>query len=274
MFRKAITINRLIRVLAGGCFAIALTLSGCATEPPANDPEAVAAYKEANDPYEPFNRAMFEVNLGLDKAIIKPIAYVYKEFVPSVFQNFVKNFLDNLRSPIIFVNDLLQGEFDRAGTTLLRFAMNSSFGLGGINDFAGEFGIVGHDEDFGQTLAVSGIESGPYIMLPLFGPSNPRDGIGLLFDTLMDPFGYIAGPIFGLARTGGRAVDDRARRYDVINDLERTSLDFYAAVRSLHRQRRADQIRNGAPLAIKSAPMISDAVLIPDLNEPKSSGAQ
>lgn len=260
--------------MAGGCFAVALALSGCATAPPANDPEAVAAYKQANDPLEPFNRAMFEVNLGLDKAIIKPIAYVYKEVVPDIFQNFVKNFLDNLRSPIVFANDLMQGEFERAGTTLIRFLMNSSFGIAGINDFAGEVGLVRHDEDFGQTMAVSGIESGPYLMLPIFGPSNPRDGVGILVDILLDPFQYIGNTVFGFARSGSRAVDSRARKYDTINDLERTSLDFYAAVRSLHRQRRADQIRNGVPSANQPAPMISDAVQVPGKSDPQASRAQ
>lgn len=271
---QAIARKKIFPVLAGGCFAVALALSGCATAPPANDPEAVAAYKQANDPLEPFNRAMFEVNLGLDKAIIKPIAYVYKEIVPDIFQNFVKNFLDNLRSPIVFANDLMQGEFERAGTTLIRFLMNSSFGIAGINDFAGEVGLVRHDEDFGQTLAVSGVESGPYLMLPIFGPSNPRDGIGILVDILLDPLQYIGNTVFGLARSGSRAVDSRARNYDTINDLERTSLDFYAAVRSLHRQRRADQIRNGVPSANQPAPMISDAVQVPGKNDPQASRAQ
>ena len=251
-----------------------LFLSSCAKRPPDSNPEAQLNYDEANDPLEPFNRAMFEVNLGLDKAIVKPIAYVYKEAVPEIFQNFVRNFLDNLRSPIIFVNDLLQGEFERAGNTLIRFVMNSSFGIGGINDFAGEVGIMKHDEDFGQTLAVAGVESGPYLMLPIFGPSNPRDGIGILVDLLIDPFRYITNTAFGLGRSGARAVDTRARRYDTINDLERTSLDFYAAVRSLHLQRRADEIRNGAPSANKPAPMISGVTQIPDMIDSEAPKAQ
>ena len=156
--------------------------------------------------------------------------------------------------------------------------MNSTFGVGGINDFAGEVGIVGHDEDFGQTLAVAGFESGPFLMLPIFGPSNPRDGIGILVDILLDPLsapvGYVDSTAFGLGRSGARAVDTRARRYDTINDLERTSLDFYAAVRSLHRQRRADEIRNGAPSANKPAPMISGAVPLTETNNSKAPGAQ
>ena len=223
--------------------------------PPESDPEALAAFKKTNDPFEPFNRVMFDVNLALDKALIKPVAFVYKEAVPELVQNFIKNFLDNLRSPIILANDLMQGEFERAGTTFVRFLMNSTFGVAGINDFAGEVGLKRHDEDFGQTLAVAGVESGPYLMLPLFGPSNPRDGIGLLVDILLDPMTYIGNTEFSFARTASRAVDSRARRYDTINDLERTSLDFYAAVRSLHRQRRVDAISNGKPSAIEPVPM-------------------
>jgi len=234
-----------------------LALAGCATVPPKGDPDALAAYKEVNDPWEDFNRGVFEVNLAIDKAVLKPVAYAYKEVVPKPIKNNIMNFLDNLRTPIILANDLMQLEFERAGDTLVRFLMNSSFGVLGINDFAGEVGIPRHDEDFGQTLAVSGVDPGPYLMLPLFGPSNPRDGIGLLVDILMDPLTYLTGTTFGLSRSAARAVDTRARRWDTINDLERTSLDFYAAVRSLHRQRRADEIRNGIPSAAQPAPMIS-----------------
>lgn len=249
--------RRVFPALVGGLVALGILLGGCATVPPESDPEALAAFKKTNDPYEPFNRVMFDVNLALDKALIKPVAFAYKEVVPEVIQNFIKNFLDNLRSPIIFANDLMQGEFERAGTTFVRFLMNSSFGVAGINDFAGEVGLKRHDEDFGQTLAVAGVEPGPYLMLPLFGPSNPRDGIGLLVDILLDPLTYIGNTTFSMSRTAARAVDTRARRYDSFNDLERTSLDFYAAVRSLHRQRRADAISNGAPSAIEAVPMLS-----------------
>ena len=155
-----------------------LLLAGCATAPPPEDKEAVAAFKEANDPYEPFNRAMLDFNLALDKAILRPVTSVYLEVVPDPLQTNVHNFLQNLRGPVIFANDLLQGELDRAGTALLRFAMNSTFGILGINDFAAEVGIEKHDEDFGQTLAIWEVESGPYLVLPVFGPSSPRDGVG------------------------------------------------------------------------------------------------
>ena len=231
-----------------------LLLAGCATAPPPEDKAAVAAFKEANDPYEPFNRAMLDFNLALDKAILRPVASVYLDVMPDPLQTNVHNFLQNLRGPVIFANDVFQGEFDRAGNTLLRFAINSTVGILGINDFAAEAGIEKHDEDFGQTLATWEVESGPYLVLPIFGPSNPRDGIGLLADTLIDPFTWFAPFEFRLGRPIGTAVDKRARNFDQINDLEKNSLDFYSAVRSLYRQRRQDEIRNGAPMAIGPVP--------------------
>lgn len=245
--------GRLARI-AGSAACIALLATGCATPPPANDREAVAAFNEANDPYEPFNRAMLDFNLALDKAILRPVAYVYKEGVPDPIQTNVTNFLSNLRGPVIFANDLLQGEFERAGTTLLRFAMNSTIGILGINDFAGEAGIEKHSEDFGQTLATWDVEDGPYLVLPIFGPSNPRDGLGLLADSLMDPFTWLTPFEFRLGRAGGQALDRRARNFDQLNDLEKNSLDFYAAIRSLYRQKRRDEIRNGTPTTDKPVP--------------------
>ncbi len=229
--------RRMSALMTAAAAALMIGLSGCAT-PPKDDPEAMAAFEQTNDPYEPFNRGMFEFNLVLDKVVLKPVAFVYKEAVPDPIRNMIRNFLDNLRSPIIFANDMLQGEFGRAGDTLIRFVMNSSFGVLGIADFAGGAGIEAHDEDFGQTLAVWGVDNGPYLMLPLLGPSNPRDAMGRLVDFLLDPFTYAGETEFGIGRFVMDKVDERAQFYDTINELERTSLDFYAAVRSLYRQRR------------------------------------
>jgi phospholipid-binding lipoprotein MlaA len=249
----SITQGRLARMI-GSAACITMLAAGCATPPPASDPAAVAAFNEANDPYEPFNRAMLDFNLALDKAILRPVAYVYKEGVPDPLQNNVTNFLANLRGPVVFANDLLQGEFERAGNTLLRFAMNSTIGILGLNDFAGEAGIVKHTEDFGQTLGTWDVEEGPYLVLPIFGPSNPRDGVGLLADSLMDPFSWLTPFEFRLGRAGGQALDRRARNFDQLDDLEKNSLDFYAAIRSLYRQKRRDEIRNGALGKTKPVP--------------------
>ncbi len=230
---------------------LALATAGCAS-PPENDPAAMAAYKQANDPIEPFNRNMLKANLVLDDAVLKPVAYIYKETLPEFSQDAVDSFLHNLRTPVILANDLMQGDGDRAWNTFVRFAANSTFGLGGLIDVAADMGYPSHDEDFGQTLAVWGIEPGPYLMLPLFGPSNPRDAIGRLFDTVIDPISWLAPTSWQYGQFATEAVNERAMNYDAIEDLKKTSLDFYAAVRSLYRQRRADEIRNGAPTANSS----------------------
>lgn len=240
----------------------ALILAGCATTPPADDKVAMAAFKEANDPYEPFNRVMFDLNLALDNAVLRPAASIYRSVLPEPVQNGVHNFLHNLRSPVIFGNDLLQGELSRASSTLARFAMNSTVGILGLYDFAADVGIKKHNEDFGQTLAVWKVEPGPYLVLPIFGPSNPRDGLGKVADVLIDPLTWLAPFEVQVARTVGAAVDARARNFDQINDLEKNSLDFYSAVRSLYRQRRADEIRNGVP--ISTNPVTVNRSAMPD----------
>ena len=261
-FPTAATLSRL-----GAALLVAFVLAGCAAAPDPKDPDAVAEYAEINDPAEPTNRAVFEVNLALDKAILRPIAFLYKEYLPDFVQSSINSLLNNLRSPIIFFNDVLQGEFKRAGTTVLRFVINSTIGLGGLRDQAAEWDIDFHNEDFGQTLAVWGIPEGPYVMLPILGPSNPRDAIGLAVDYLLDPLNlWLANTDreeFIFARTGLRAVDLRARHYDALQDLEESSLDYYAAIRSLYRQRRADEITQGKGSANMPAPGLSTDPISP-----------
>lgn len=238
---------------------------GCATMPDSNDAEAVAEYNKINDPAEPTNRAIFEVNRGLDTALLKPLATFYRDVTPQFFQDRINDALNNLRSPVIFLNDLLQGELDRAITTVVRFMINSTWGLLGLNDIATDLGLEGHDEDFGQTLAVWGVPEGPYMVLPLFGPSNPRDTIGIAVDFLVDPFNIWADntdrDFAILSRAGTRAVDLRATHMEALDSVEKTSLDFYASIRSLYRQRRANEIRNGQPSANMPAPGLSQVPL-------------
>ncbi len=247
-------------VLAAFLFLASLLAGGCAVMPDPADKEAVAEFNEINDPAEPTNRAVFGINRGLDAALLKPVATAYRDATPQFFQDRINDALDNLRSPVIFLNDVLQGELGRAATTLVRFVINSTLGLLGLNDIATDLGIEGHDEDFGQTLAVWGVPEGPYVMLPLFGPSNPRDTIGMVVDFLLDPFNIWAGntdrdfAIF--ARSGTRAVDLRATHMEALDELEKSSLDFYASIRSLYRQRRVNEINNGEPSANMPAPGI------------------
>jgi len=228
-----------------------LLVSGCATAP-RNDPAAMDAYRAANDEFEPTNRVIFDANMTADKYTLKPIAYVYKEVVPKEGRQAVGSFLDNLRSPVILANDLLQGEWSRAWDTTVRAVVNSTVGIGGLFDIAAEWGYQKHDEDFGQTLAVWGVQEGPYLMLPLFGPSNPRDAVGRAVDLLFDPFSWLAPEWANWTRFGLSGIHARAEHYDELNDLEKSSLDFYAAVRSLYRQKRNDDISNGKNTAVPS----------------------
>lgn len=234
--------------LLAALLGVLLTV-GCATPPPMSDREAHREYVALNDPMEPTNRAIFQFNKALDEALFQPLARAYRAAVPLWFRQRIGDALDNLRAPVVFLNDVLQGEPERAQVTLVRFLINSTFGVGGLADFADRMGIDGHDEDFGQTLAVWGASEGPYVMLPILGPSNPRDTVGLVVDWLVDPFNNWADNTdrreLALARGGVAALHARTELLDLTDDLEKTSLDLYAAVRSLYRQRRADAIGNG-----------------------------
>jgi phospholipid-binding lipoprotein MlaA len=242
----------------GALLLAAALVAGCASAPPPGDAEAMAEFNQINDPGEPANRAVFKVNKALDSALLRPAAIAYKDYTPGIFQTTINNVLNNLRAPVIFFNDILQGEIQRAGTTFFRFIVNSTIGFLGLADPATEMGLVRHNEDFGQTLAVWGVPEGPYLMLPIFGPSNPRDAVGLVVDFLIDPLNIWAANTnrewVPLSRAGVRAVDTRARNFDALEDLENTSLDFYAAIRSLYRQRRNDEISNGAGSANMPSP--------------------
>lgn len=225
---------------------------------PTNDPEARAELAKINDPWEPFNRAVFEFNRAMDKVLLRPLAEAYRGVVPEFGRDMVKNFLDNLRSPVILANDILQGEKDRAGETGSRLMANTIVGLGGLFNVTD---IEFHNEDFGQTLAVWGMNEGPYLVLPLLGPSPIRDTLGLVGDTLMDPVVWYAHDTDRYAinwvRFGTRAVDTRSRNIETLDEIERGAIDFYATVRSLYRQRRNDEIRNGRPPQTVPMPEIS-----------------
>jgi phospholipid-binding lipoprotein MlaA len=243
--------RRLIVVLA------ALTLvAGCASQPkPASDGWSgsddleFADVDTENDPLELLNRFTFAFNLMLDTMVFQPVAATYRFLLPAKARNSVRNTVRNLRSPLIFVNDVLQGEFERAETTLVRFLVNSTIGILGLFDVAADMGYPYHNEDFGQTLGAHGVGEGFYLVLPIFGPSSPRDGIGMLVDYYLDPIAYAADAAdiedLLLARTVADGIDTRARNIETIDDLKRDSIDFYARVRSLYRQSRANDINNG-----------------------------
>ncbi len=238
-------------------FLAALTLvAGCASQPkPAadgwsgSDEQEFAEVDTENDPLELLNRFTFAFNLALDTLVFQPVAAFYRFLLPVQVRNSVRNAVRNLRSPLILVNDVLQGEMERAETTLVRFLVNSTVGVLGLFDVANGMGYPYHDEDFGQTLGAHGVGEGFYLVLPIFGPSSPRDGIGMLVDIYLDPMTYAAEAAdiedFLLARTLAGGIDSRARNIETIEDLKRDSIDFYARVRSLYRQSRANEINNG-----------------------------
>ncbi|MFB9968609.1 VacJ family lipoprotein [Pseudoroseomonas cervicalis] len=228
-----------------------LAVSGCATRPPASEPEALAEYEQTNDPLEPFNRTMYAVHDGIDTVLLRPAAQVYRFAIPQPVRGGIRNVLANLRSPVILINDGLQGETQRFGTTLGRFLLNTTLGLGGIFDVAKDFGLPAHSEDFGQTLAVWGVGEGPYLFLPVLGPSNPRDLTGFGVDMAANPLTWVVAngdntlENLGYVQLGLTVLDTREGLLDAIDDVKATSLDPYATLRSAYRQRRQNEIRNG-----------------------------
>ncbi len=241
--------NWLRRLTRWSLAALVLVAASCAKGPPADDPEAVAEFKQINDPLEPMNRAIFDFNDQLQTVFLGPIARGYRAVVPPFGRDRVADFLDNLNSPVVFLNDVLQGNMSLAGKTLERFALNSTFGVLGIMDVAKPMGVPGHDAGFGQTLGVWGVGEGPYLVLPFFGPSNPRDTVGLVADFEADPVGiYLSNRhmnYLNYTRFGVTAVSQYEAYLDFIEDIKRTSLDYYATMRSLYRQRRHALIEAG-----------------------------
>jgi phospholipid-binding lipoprotein MlaA len=255
----------LARVWAlSGMMALALALAGCASSSQAGnasqDPQSTIgdgsgiledeAAEDDNDPLESVNRAVFEFNDAADRFVLRPLAVAYRDVVPDPAQRGIHNALDNLRGPIMFANDLLQGDIDGAGVTLTRFVVNSTVGVLGLFDVADDWGLPRHDQDFGLTFASWGIGNGPYLVLPILGPSNPRDGTGLLAEFFTDPFSIIASnsdaDYLNYIRYGLTTLDQRSRVIDDLDTVRNTSLDYYAAIRSLYEQHRGQQIEENA----------------------------
>ena len=228
-------------------FIAALLLGGCATRP--TNPDDLAYYLETRDPLEPYNRAIFQFNEAADKVVLRPLAVGYSTVVPKGVRIGIHNFLTHLKSPITILNALLQGEGVRARDTFGRFLTNTILGLGGFIDVASDAGIPQHYEDLGQTLAVWGVEPGPYLVMPLMGPADLRHWVGFGIDSAINPSGYYIRKEYGMEgagiSAGLSAIDWRSANLKTIDELRNSSLDFYATVRSGYRQRRAHEIRNG-----------------------------
>ncbi len=222
------------------------TLGACASKPP-TDPEALAEYRQTNDPYESTNRVFYAFNNGVDRFVFKPVAQAYRYVVPGTVRRPVHNALANITSPVLFANDVMQGKPRRAGDTAMRFLINTTVGVGGLFDVAQGWGYPAHSSDFGMTLALWGVSGGPYLFLPVLGPSNPRDTAGFGGDIVLDPLtfaGYPYSNAVGYSRYGVGAVDARERVLDQLDEINRTALDPYATIRSLAVQHRQSEIDN------------------------------
>lgn len=259
------------RTLRLGVAAIAIAaLAGCST----------MRSPDPRDPWEGLNRATFEFNDGLDRAVIRPVAEGYRFVMPTPARTAVTNFFSNLKDPWIAINQLLQGKPRLAIDDLGRFVWNSTIGLLGLIDVATDMGLPKHNEDFGQTMAVWGIDSGPYLVLPILGPSSARDGVGLI----PDAYAYLPWQIpkwadfdhrvtWQWSLTGLDLVQLRADLLDATNVLEEAALDRYAFVRDAYFQRRRFLIYDGDPPPLppdkqSSAAPVADPPPIGPLVEP------
>jgi len=213
--------------------AAAAALSGCAVGP------------DKRDPMETWNRGVFKFNDTVDEYALKPVATGYKNITPSFVQTGVSNFFGNLGDVWTAANNLLQGKGAEGMSDVMRVALNSTFGLLGVLDIASEAGLPKHKEDFGQTMGKWGVQSGPYVMLPLLGPSTLRDTVGLPLDMSADIWRY-KDPV-NVRNIGSvtRVVDQRAALLDASSLLEDAALDRYEFIRDGYLQRRQSQVYDG-----------------------------
>jgi phospholipid-binding lipoprotein MlaA len=223
---------------------------------------SVPVAAQVNDPWVGTNRQSYKFSMVVDGAIFAPPIHAYIRVVPSPIRGALHNAIDNLNEPRTAGNDILQGHLIKAGTATARFVLNSTFGIAGLIDVAGQSGIAWHESDFGETLGRYGVAPGPYIFVPFDGPSSVRDGIGRLIDIFGDPVAIAAGGLnttFGQVRTGVGIVDARAQIDGQLQALNQDFTDPYATVRSAYAQQRAALIN-----AARGATPANDVQALPD----------
>ena len=226
----------------------------------ASDYNTTAYNEEIYDPFEPINRVVFKFNNVADRLVLEPAAKGFRK-LPSPVQTGIGNFLSNLKLPIVIINQFLQGQFGNAASSTGRLIVNTTIGIGGLIDVADRVGLEEKEEDFGQTLATWGFGSGPYIVLPIFGPSNLRDTAGIIVSAGTDPTNiYLANqneewliPV----RTSVHAVERRSKIIEEVNTLRTHSVDYYASVRSSYSQNRDAAIKNRDDTQLTPLPVIS-----------------
>lgn len=247
--------RRIIRFLLTLTQLSALVLlASCATAPTpgeeASAAEGINATGSNNDPLEPYNRWMFNVNDAVDTTFAKPLAQTYRDAVPDFARDRVSRFFSNLDDVVVLVNDLLQLKFEQAAMDASRLVYNTTFGLGGLFDVATDWGLPKHNEDFGQTLGYWGVGEGVFIVLPLLGPSTLRDTVGRVGDSFVDPITYADPASLRLGLNGGQLLDLRARLIPLENAFaDAAVLDPYSFQREAYRQNRRNLIFDGEPPA-------------------------
>lgn len=198
------------------------------------------------DPLEPLNRGTLRFNQRVDALLIAPVARAYRFVVPNQVRHGFRRILANLNAPAVLVNDLLQREWRDSGVTATRFMLNTTLGVGGIFDPARDFGYEPHSSDFGQTMALEGVTSGPFLMLPVAGPTTMRDGFGYLVDIMFQPTTYLLGGadqiLHSALRGGSSGLATRDANAEAMQALEESSIDYYAALRSAYYQHRTAEI--------------------------------
>ena len=219
-----------------GAVVLCLLLSACATP--------MAERSDPRDPYENLNRKVFVVNQVFDQVLLKPVARGYSNYAPNFIQNTVGNFFGNLADVWTAVNNFLQGKPREGIQDTGRVAVNTVFGVAGLADVATKLGFPKHQEDFGQTLGVWGVKPGPYVMVPLFGPSTMRDAVAKPLDLYVDPLNLSTRADVEYSLRAMRLVDDRARLLPTTDMIEKVALDPYQFVRDAHFQRREAKVND------------------------------
>ena len=225
---------RSLRVLFMSLLLPLLLLGGCATNSP-------------RDPLEPMNRAIYSFNDGVDTALIRPVAEGYRAVFPAAVRTGISNVFANVNDVLVALNNLLQGKLVNAVSDVGRVLVNSTIGVVGIFDVATQFGLEKHNEDFGQTLGWWGVGDGPYLVLPIVGPSNLRDAVARVVDYKTDPITYVRSMRLRNSLWGTRALSQRADLLDTSKILETAALDPYEFLRDAYLQRRRSLVYDGAP---------------------------
>jgi phospholipid-binding lipoprotein MlaA len=236
---------------------LAAALSGCVTLPANHKPPP-------QDPWESWNRGVYRINDKVDRAVVKPVARTYVRAVPAPARTGVSNFFANLHTTTVMINDALQGKFGAAANDLARLVVNTTVGFGGLLDPASQMGLDKNDEDFGQTLGHWGVPPGPFVEIPVLGPSDTRDGSGRVVDIFTGPTHYIDNNWVSYGLYGVSALDARANLLSLDDTLQKV-FDPYAFVRDAYLQRRAYLVSDGK---------VTDEVLVdPGADEPADSAA-